>query len=118
MYKRVIISISGRGELRLFLRVRTFWATLEKTHMRTLAYQNCINFIHSLKSILMTVKVNYLFAIIRLYTLVQEHVIAVRTFGRTLLHLTKENASYFRRFRVNAGESSEDFLGFLLGGQL
>ena len=66
---------------------------------------------------------NYLFAIIPLYTLVQEHVIAVQTsfffhFGRTLLHLTKENASYFRGFRVNAGESSEDFLGFLLGGQL
>ena len=64
---------------RLFLPVRTFWATLEKTHMRTLAYQNCINFIHSLISILMTVKVNYLFAIIPLYTLVQEHVIAVQT---------------------------------------
>ena len=79
MYKRVIISISGRGELRLFLRVRTFWATLEKTHMRTLAYQNCINSIHSLISILMSVKVNYLFAIIPLYTLVQEHVIAVQT---------------------------------------
>ena len=79
MYKRVIISISGRGELRLFLRVRTFWATLEKTHMRTLAYQNCINSIHSLISILMTVKANYLFAIIPLYTLVQEHVIAVQT---------------------------------------
>ena len=61
---------------------------------------------------------NYLFAIIPLYTLVQEHVIAVQTFGRTLLHLTKENASYFRGFRVNAGKSSEDFLGFLLGGQL
>ena len=93
--------------------------------MRTLAYQNCINSIHSLISILMTVKVNYLFAIIHLYTLVQEHVIAVQTsfffffhFGRTLLRLTKENTFLFRGFRVNASESSEDFLGFLLGRQL
>ena len=39
-------------------------------------------------------------------------------FEKIFLRSTKEKASYFRGYPVNASESSEGFLSFLSGGQL
>ena len=105
---RVIISISGRGDLRLFLQVRTFRPHWKKTHMRTLNCQNCINFINSLIRILILKQIIYLLQF--LFTFLFNNMVLYCMNFLFLLILVELNN--IRGWRRQANEWKQ-FFGFL-----